>query len=136
MIGSLFASTIVKIGRRKAILLASIVSLVGALIQFSLSYWVLIVGKIIYGSSAGVLITACALYLSESLPSDKVGTYGFAVNFGVTLGITLILILGAFNKDLGSNEWILVAVALPVVAICNFLSWLFILRNEPLDFCI
>ena len=55
----------------------------------------LVAGKVIYGSAAAVMLTGCALFLSETLPSDKVGSHGFAVNLGVTLGISVLLGLGA-----------------------------------------
>ena len=138
MTGSLAASTIVQIGRRKAIILASIVALIGGLMQFIFNFWLIFAGKIVYGASAAVMLTACALYLSETLPEEKVGTHGFAVNFGVTIGISIVLNLGiAVSKDNEeSKSWLLVAFVPVVGAIVNFLLWLLWFRNEPIGFCI
>ena len=96
MIGSLASSSVVKIGRRKAAIFANLVALVGGALQLMMNFYMILAGKIVYGMSAGVLITACALYLSETLPPEKVGSHGFAVNLGVTLGISLVLALGPF----------------------------------------
>ena len=65
------------------------------------------------------------------------GTYGFAVNFGVTIGISLILLLGAFvpDEDVGS-KWLLVQMALPAVSIINLLVWIGLIRYEPIGFSI
>jgi len=66
------------------------------------SFWVLVVSKIIYGAMAAVHLTASAIYLSETLPRDKVASYGFAVNFGICVGITITIAAGClmdYHKD-------------------------------------
>ena len=138
MIGALSSSTIVKIGRRRAIMLSSIVALIGALMQFYYEFWVIMAGKIIYGASAGVMLTGGALYLGETLPEDKLGSHGFAVNLGITLGLSAILNMGiAVSKDdKDSKSWMLVACIPICVAIANFLFWLTCFRNEPINFCV
>ena len=106
--------------------------------QFIFNFWLIFAGKIVYGASAAVMLTGCALYLAETLPEDKVGTHGFAVNFGVTIGITIILNLGIAVSDDNpdSKSWLIVAFVPVVVAIANFLLWLFWFNNEPIGFCI
>ena len=103
MIGALSSSTIVKIGRRRAILLGSIIALIGATMQFYFDFWIIVGGKVVYGASAGVMLTGGALFLGETLPEDKMGSHGFAVNLGITLGLSAILNMGiavsADDKD-------------------------------------
>ena len=84
------------------------------------------------------MLTSCALYLSETLPADKVGSHGFAVNLGVTLGISVVLNLGMLvsEDDQESNSWLIVAFIPVVGAIANFLLWLIFFRNEPIGYCI
>ena len=97
----------------------------------------LVIGKIIYGISAGIMLTACALYLSETLPDEKVGSHGFAVNFGVTLGITLVLSLGILvPTDTISSSYLVVAVVGPAVAVLDLLAWLLVFKTEPIAFCV
>ena len=138
MIGSLASSSIVKIGRRKSIMLACIVALVGALMQFVWSFWMLIAGKIVYGASSGVMLTGGALYLTETLPESKIGSHGFAVNLGITFGLTVVLIMGmtVSDDDPDSLSYLYVAFIPIVVAVANFLLWLICFKNEPINFCI
>ena len=102
------------------------------------NFWVLFAGKIVYGSSAAVMLTGCALYLAETLPADKVGSHGFAVNLGATLGITAVLNIGipVSSDDVNSKSWLLIAFVPIVVAIATFFLWLFCFKNEPIRFCI
>ena len=138
MIGSLASSYIVQIGRRRAILLASVVSLGGAVLQFIINFWTLFIGKVFYGASAAVLLTGGALYLSETLPAEKVGSHGFAVNFGITLGISTVLnvAIPVPDDDPDSNLWITVAIIPIVVGTINLVIWLLAFRTEPLGYCI
>ena len=138
MIGSLASSKIVQIGRRRAILLASLVSLGGAALQFIINFWTLFAGKIIYGASAAVLLTGGALYLSETLPPEKVGTHGFAVNFGVTLGISTILnvAIPVPDDDPDSKMWWAVALVPIALSIINLIIWSTWFRLEPLGYCL
>ena len=138
MLGSLAASTVVKIGRRRAILIASIVAIVGALMQFLINFWSIIIGKIVYGAAAAIMLTGCALYLAETLPIDKIGSHGFAVNLGVTLGISVVLNIGipVPRDDPDSSYWLIVASIPVVVGGLNFFLWLLCFRNEPIGFCI
>ena len=119
-------------------MLSSIVALIGALMQFYYEFWVIVGGKIIYGASAGVMLTGGALYLGETLPEDKLGSHGFAVNLGITLGLSAILNMGiaVSNDDKDSKSWMLVACIPICVAIANFLLWLTCFRNEPINFCV
>ena len=97
----------------------------------------LVAGKVIYGSAAAVMLTGCALCLSETLPSDKVGSHGFAVNLGVTLGISVLLGLGALvPEDKDDSMWLLVASVPILNAIANLLVWLLFFRNESIGYCI
>ena len=110
MIGSLLSSSIVKMGRRRAILLGSLIQLVGAAAQFFIHFWVLFAGKVVYGAASAIMLTGSALYLSETLPQDKINSHGFAVNLGVTVGISVVLLLGAFvsKDDKDSASWLMV----------------------------
>ena len=64
--------------------------MVGGALQINLLVWLIGIGKVLYGISAGISITAVAIYLEEIIPKDRIGTYGVAPNFGVTLGITVV----------------------------------------------
>ena len=136
MIGSLSSGPIVKHGRRTGAIIGSIISLIGAAMQLWLNFWMLIAGKIVYGISGGILITASALYLSETLPADKVNSYGFAVNFGVTIGITLITcITPAVELTKDNLAYFAIGFIPIIIGIFVLAWWLFVFRNEPLGYC-
>ena len=90
--------------------MASFLQLAGGAIQFWISFWVLLAGKVIYGMASAIMLTGCALFLSETLPQEKVNSHGFAVNLGVTVGISIVLLFGAFvdNDDKHSSSWLMV----------------------------
>ena len=105
--------------------------------QFMINFWMLMFGKLVYGAAAAIMLTGSALYLSETLPQHRVNTHGFAVNLGVTMGISVVEILGAYvSNDEKSKSWLMVATIPVFGAILNFLLWLLVFRTEPLGFCI
>ena len=62
-------------------------------------FWILLIGKIIYGIGTGIAMTGIALYFSETIPASRTGRYGFAINLGIVAGVTLILCLGIFKPS-------------------------------------
>lgn len=84
------------------------------------------------------MLTGCALYLGETLPENKVGSHGFAVNLGVTLGISVVLNAGILvsSDDIDSKSWLIVGFIPVVVAVFNFLLWLLCFKNEPIGYCV
>ena len=73
MIGSISSGAIVKMGRRRAIMLGCVLALVGALMQFIFEFWLIFTGKVIYGASAGLMLTSASLFLHETVPEEKLG---------------------------------------------------------------
>ena len=106
--------------------------------QFIINFWTLFFGKMVYGASAAVLLTGGALYLSETLPPEKVGSHGFAVNFGVTLGISTVLnvAIPVPDDDPDSNLWWAVAIIPIILGSINLVIWTMFFRLEPLGYCI
>ena len=106
--------------------------------QFWINFWMLIAGKIVHCIASAIVLPACAVYLSETLPEEKISTHGFAVNLGVTTGLSIPLILGAFvsKDDPDSASWLLVQFIPVVGSIANLFIWLFVFKTEPLGFCI
>ena len=104
--------------------------------QLWLNFWMLIFGKIVYGIASGIMITASALYLSETLPADKVSSYGFAVNLGVTLGITIMTcITPAVDQTQDNQAYFGIAVIPIIIGIFVLVWWMLVFTNEPLGFC-
>ena len=138
MIGSVSSGAIVKIGRRRTIMLGCVIAIVGALMQLIFDFWLILAGKVIYGASAGLMLTAASLFLHETVPEEKMGKYGFAVNLGITMGLSVVLNMGlaVSNDDPDSQSWLLVGLIPVVFAALNLLLWLTCFRAEPINFCI
>lgn len=83
------------------------------------------------------------MFLNETVPVEKTNTYGFGINLGVCLGITLVTMLGfAFplegETDLLESEktWIVGAAVPAALNVSLLLVWLTLIRWEPLEYCI
>ena len=68
MCGSLVSDFAASRGRRLAILLGSLVGMVGGGLMLTLSYWPVLIGKFISGFASGILISAGAMFLNETIP--------------------------------------------------------------------
>ena len=140
MCGSLAADFIVVKGRRFTMLMVSPIAIIGGGLQLILNRYVIIAGKLIFGVAAGILITAASLYLSETIPVEKTKQYGFGINLGVTMGITIVVfsgfILPTDEAELETTDsWIYVALLPPIIAAITLLLWLVCVRVEPLEYC-
>lgn len=93
MLGSIFASSIVKIGLKNSAILANIIGIVGCIPQLFLGIWGFAVGKLILGLAGGLMIIASSIFISESLPAERVASCGTSVNLGIMGGILLIAIV-------------------------------------------
>ena len=94
IIGSFAAGFFVKNGRRQCIIYMSVLCVVGIVPTLFLNVWFIMIGKLIYGFSASVIIVASSLYLQETVPAEKSATFDFTTNFGVIFGITICLVSG------------------------------------------
>ena len=75
------------------------IAIVGALLNYILNVWVLLLARFIYGIATGLTIVAISLYFSETIPAQRTGRYGFTINFGIVTGITIMLALGLVKPD-------------------------------------
>ena len=67
----------VKYGRRNALVLSALIGIVGTAITiYDNSFWAIIIGRLIYGFSVGIIAIAMPRLMEESVPSNLVGFYG------------------------------------------------------------
>lgn len=89
VLGALVAGQISKIyGRKNAILISSIIFLVGVLsVVFAQSINILIIGRILLGIGVGISSFAAPLYVSEIAPKETRGkaisVFDFMISFGI-----------------------------------------------------
>ncbi len=106
-IGSIFASKIIGIGRRKAIILMNVIIVIGTGISLILTIPTLIIGRFISGFAAGVLTICVNTCIYETVPLTMASSFGahtsiaidFAGLFCLLLGLTLPEKLENFAED-------------------------------------
>ncbi|VFQ91554.1 unnamed protein product [Cuscuta campestris] len=95
LIGSLLAFNVADfIGRRRELILSSILYLIGAAITaFAPIYAILVIGRFIYGVGIGLAMHAAPMYIAETSPSQIRGLLislkEFLIVFGMLLGYTV-----------------------------------------------
>ncbi|XP_028837667.1 solute carrier family 2, facilitated glucose transporter member 1 [Denticeps clupeoides] len=122
MIGSFCVGALVNMfGRRKSMLLANILALVGAVLMgFSKlchSFEMVICGRLVIGLFCGLCTGLTPMYLGELSPTALRGAFGTLHQLGVVVGILVAQIFG-LESLLGSDElWpiLLGLTALPAV---------------------
>lgn len=127
-----------KIGRRKSIMLTSLMCIFAAIPTVFLSLYSILIGKFIFGLASGGLIVASSIFLNESVPVEYSSTFGFTTNFGVICGIMICLLMGAglpnptddpqAAKD--DKLWIVISLFPALIGAINLILWLFVFRLE------
>ncbi len=64
-----------KIGRRNAFILASLVAMFGTITQLIHGYWFLILGRTFYGLGIGVLSIIAPRFIEETIPDKLLSKY-------------------------------------------------------------
>ncbi|XP_047164351.1 probable inositol transporter 2 [Vigna umbellata] len=106
-----------RFGRRKSILLADTLFLVGSVIMAAASSpAILIVGRVFVGLGVGMASMASPLYISETSPTRVRGALVALNSFLITGGQFLSYLINlAFTKAPGTWRWMLGVAALPAV---------------------
>ncbi|NXK65131.1 GTR10 protein, partial [Sylvietta virens] len=134
LIGALLASLaggilIDRHGRRRAILVSSLVLLVGSLIlTLARSFTVLVVGRTTVGFAISVSSMACCIYVSEMVAAHQRGLLVSLYEAGITVGILLSYALNYIFADLEEGWRYMFGLAIAPTAM-QFLSILFLPVN-------
>jgi len=126
MIGAPLGGTIAdKIGRKKALIFAGILFLIGSLIMaLALNIPILILGRVIAGLALGTVSIISPLYISELSTSSNRGKMVTFNILGITFGALLAYIVNyVFSHD-GDWRWMFGLEALP--AFCLIVGMIFL----------
>lgn len=103
-----------RIGRRKSLILTSIVFITGALISAAAgSMRVLIVGRLIVGIGIGLASSVVPLYISEIAPANARGWLVSLYQLAVTIGILAAYLADSAFAGSGNWRWMLGLAVLP-----------------------
>ncbi|NWI05786.1 GTR10 protein, partial [Tichodroma muraria] len=134
LIGALLASLaggilIDRHGRRRAILVSSLVLLVGSLIlTLARSFAVLVIGRGTVGFAISVSSMACCIYVSEMVAAHQRGLLVSLYEAGITVGILLSYALNYVFADVDEGWRYMFGLAIAPTAM-QFLSILFLPVN-------
>ena len=133
-----------KIGRRKAIMLTSFLSIPAVIPTIIVNIFSICIGKFFFGLTAGSLIVASSIYLNETVPVEHASTFGFTTNFGVIIGIMTCLLMGAGLPDPNDDPqaakdntyWMVISLFPAGIGALNLLLWLCFFKLESLKCCL
>ncbi|XP_071428847.1 solute carrier family 2, facilitated glucose transporter member 10 [Pithys albifrons albifrons] len=134
LIGALLASLaggilIDRHGRRRAILLSSVVLFVGSLIlTLTRSFIVLVIGRMTVGFAISVSSMACCIYVSEMVAAHRRGLLVSLYEVGITIGILLSYALNYVFADVDEGWRYMFGLAI-APTVMQFLSILFLPVN-------
>lgn len=117
VIGALSAGWVSKsLGRRKALLLSSLLFILGALVAvIAHSITVLVIGRVLLGLAVGVASFTAPLYLSEVTPERIRGTTISFYQLMVTVGILAAFVSNAAFSYIESWRWMFGVLVIPAV---------------------
>jgi len=95
-LGALFGGPMMSIGRRNCILLTNILVISGSLICLMSNFYVFLVGRVLFGASAGLFSLFCPKYLAETSPTEYKGPIGGLSQLCITFGILVPFSIGIF----------------------------------------
>lgn len=102
-VGALFSGSIAFLGRWNCILIANAVLVAGVCCTFVDVFWVLCVGRFIYGVAVGAFSVFCPKYIAETAPIEVKGPAGaltqVCVTFGILIAFTVGLGIGDVDED-------------------------------------
>lgn len=103
-------------GRRRAVLIAGLLFILGALLQaFAPSVPILVAGRLVVGLGVGVAAVAAPLYGSELAPAAHRGRFVSAYQLAITVGIFLAYLVNAGLAETDSWRWMLGVSVVPGV---------------------
>jgi len=101
-------------GRRRAVLIAGLLFIAGALLQaFAPSVIILVAGRLVVGFGVGVAAVAAPLYGSELAPASHRGRFVSAYQLAITIGIFLAYLVDSALAANDSWRWMLGVSVVP-----------------------
>ncbi len=105
-----------KIGRKKTIIGAGILFLIGALTAgLAVNVTMMVVARVILGLAVGCSTTIVPLYLSELAPKEKRGSLASLNQLLITIGILSSYLVNYALSDAGAWRWMLGLAVIPAI---------------------
>lgn len=125
LIGSVLAFNIADfLGRRRELLVAALMYLVGALITaFAPNFPLLVIGRLVFGIGIGLAMHAAPMYIAETAPTPIRGQLVSLKEFFIVIGIVAGYGLGSLLVDTVAGWRYMFGISSPVAVIMGFGMW-------------
>ena len=104
-VGALFSGGLAFIGKWNCIMLANLFLAVGVSLTLINEFWVLCLGRFIYGISVGAFSVYCPKYIAETSPVEVKGPAGALTQVMITFGILLAFCIGLGIGDVDQDDY-------------------------------
>ena len=125
LFGTYASSCMESYGRRKSILITSVMYFVGSLMQsFALSIISMTLGRLVIGVASGISTVLIPVYLGELAPPTLRGTLGTYIQFCYALGILISNVLAyqfANEQSWRLSFFLVIGVSIIQILCCTFL---------------
>ncbi|KAK6118484.1 hypothetical protein DH2020_047751 [Rehmannia glutinosa] len=125
LIGSILAFNVADfLGRRRELILSSVMYLAGALVTaLAPTFVVMVIGRFIYGIGIGLAMHAAPMYIAETAPSQIRGQLISLKEFFIVLGMLLGYIAGSLLVETAAGWRYMYGVSFPLSLIMGFGMW-------------
>jgi MFS family permease len=130
-LGALFGGPMMAIGRRRCIILTNILVIAGSLICLVDDFYIFLIGRVLFGASAGLFSLFCPKFLAETSPTEYKGPIGGLSQLCITFGILVPFSIGIFFPDPSTysdtTNKIFVIALISAIPICLSILQVFLL---------
>ncbi|CAM8988714.1 unnamed protein product [Rhodiola kirilowii] len=125
LIGSILAFNVADfLGRRRELLVAAFLFLVGALVTaLAPNFAILVVGRIVFGIGIGLAMHAAPMYIAETAPCQIRGRLVSLKEFFIVLGMVAGYGIGSLLVDVVSGWRYMYGASMPVAVIMGLGMW-------------
>ncbi|XP_020093579.1 D-xylose-proton symporter-like 2 isoform X2 [Ananas comosus] len=125
LIGSALAFTVAdSLGRRRELILASLLYFIGALLTaLAPDFAVMVIGRFVFGTGIGLAMHAAPMYIAETAPSQIRGTLISLKEFFIVIGMLLGYISGSIYVELVAGWRYMYATSAPLCLIMGLGMW-------------
>ena len=101
MVAAALTGTIMKSGRRRVLILSAFIGIVGSAISMYETFLTIVVGKMIYGFSVGIIAIGMPRVMEETVPGSMVGFYGglYCVSFAAATLLAFMMAIWMPDDD-------------------------------------
>ena len=121
MISAAFTGGWIKSGRRRVLIILSFVGIIGAAITLIQNFYAILIGRLFYGFSVGMISITMPRYMEENVPNNLVGFFGglyclsFAIATLIAYAMAVILPPDTDEEALKATHGTQVVFGLPIV---------------------